>query len=240
MQISLVLAALTISVAAVVAAPPTTGTQPKRVRIVLVGDSTVTDKDGWGGGFAKLVTPDTEVANFSAGGRSSKSFRDEGKWDKAIADCGDYLLIQFGHNDQPGKGPERETDPNTTFKANLLRYVAEGRAKGMKPIIVTSLVRRNFGADGKTIVADALAPYVVAERAAAKEAGVPLVDLHQRSIEYFEKLGQAECERLCPRDSKDDTKPDRTHLSAVWHRPVAELAADELRKSVPELAAHLK
>ena len=239
MQIPLVVIAIGVIAASVFAAPPTTATQPKRLRIVLVGDSTVTDKDGWGGGLAHLVKRDVEVANFSAGGRSSKSFRDEGKWDKALADGGDYLLIQFGHNDQPAKGPERETDPNTTFKANLLRYVAEGRARGMKPILVTSLVRRNFGPDGK-IVPDALAPYVVAERAAAKEAGVPLVDLHERSIAYFEQLGPAECERLCPRDSSDPTKPDRTHLSAVWKRPVAELVADELKKALPELAAHLK
>ncbi|MDB5325713.1 MAG: Pectinesterase, partial [Phycisphaerales bacterium] len=100
------------------------------VRIVLVGDSTVTDRVGWGGGFAELAGPGVKVINCSAGGRSSKSFRDEGKWEPALKEGGDYMLIQFGHNDQPGKGPERETDAKTTFKANMVRYANEARAAG--------------------------------------------------------------------------------------------------------------
>ena len=84
------------------------------------------------------------VTNTAQNGRSSKSFRDEGHWATALAAKGDYYLIQFGHNDQPGKGPERETDPATTFPANMARYVDEVRAIGATPILVTSLVRRTF------------------------------------------------------------------------------------------------
>ena len=84
------------------------------IRIVLVGDSTVTDDSGWGSGFKQLVTADVEVINTAANGRSSKSFIDEGRWTEALAKRGQYYLIQFGHNDEPGKGPERETDPKTT------------------------------------------------------------------------------------------------------------------------------
>src|SRR5206468_1588266 len=85
--------------------------KPTRVRIVLVGDSTVTDRGGWGSGFAKLLGPDAECVNLARSGRSSKSFIHEGHWKKALEQKPDYVLIQFGHNDMPGKGPQRETDP---------------------------------------------------------------------------------------------------------------------------------
>ncbi|MGP3965077.1 GDSL-type esterase/lipase family protein [Nonomuraea sp. 3N208] len=109
------------------------------MQILLVGDSTVTDFDGWGPGFRARLVPGTECLNHAMGGRSSKSYRDEGFWDKALATRADHVLIQFGHNDQPGKGPERETDPETEYAANLARYVTEARAAGMRPALVTSL-----------------------------------------------------------------------------------------------------
>src|SRR5688572_11441405 len=79
-------------------------TRPAAVRIVLVGDSTVTEKEGWGPGFKALLADDVECVNLAVGGRSSKSYRDEAHWDKVLASKADYVLIQFGHNDQPGKG----------------------------------------------------------------------------------------------------------------------------------------
>src|SRR5262245_23887207 len=95
-----------------------TATDKPQLRIVLVGDSTVTDQSGWGAGFAKRIAPDAECINMARSGRSSKSYRDEGHWAKALALKPDYLLIQFGHNDQSGKGPARETAPETTFREN--------------------------------------------------------------------------------------------------------------------------
>src|SRR6185503_21064241 len=102
---------------------------------------------GWGLGFRRLVDADVTITNTAQNGRSSKSFRDEGLWATAFDARGDYYLIQFGHNDQPGKGPERETDPATTFPANMARYVDDVRAIGATPILVTSLVRRTFAKD---------------------------------------------------------------------------------------------
>src|SRR5262245_13061100 len=102
----------------VVAATATAQRSPA-IRIVLVGDSTVTDDSGWGSGFKHHVADGVEVINTAANGRSSKSFIDEGRWAEALAKRGQYYLIQFGHNDEPGKGPERETDPKTTFRANM-------------------------------------------------------------------------------------------------------------------------
>lgn len=150
---------------------------PAAVKIVLVGDSTVNDQGGWGTGFRGSFKDEVQVTNLALNGRSSKSFRDEGAWAPALAAKPDYILIQFGHNDGPGKGPERETDPRTTYRANLIRYIDEARAIGAKPVLVTSITRRNFDADGK-LKTDSLEPYVEATRAAAKEKNVPLLDLY--------------------------------------------------------------
>ena len=146
-----------LSTAAVIAsarspqAPP--AARAAAPHIVLVGDSTVTEGSGWGLGFRQLVGPGVTVTNTAQNGRSSKSFRDEGHWATALAAKGDYYLIQFGHNDQPGKGPERETDPATTYPANMARYVDEVRAIGATPILVTSLVRRTFRETGTSATA---------------------------------------------------------------------------------------
>src|SRR5262245_47046385 len=88
------------------------------VRILLVGDSTVTDKEGWGPGFKAMLSNDVVCTNLALGGRSSKSYRNEGHWDEVMKLKADYVLIQFGHNDFPGKGPARETKPDTEFRAN--------------------------------------------------------------------------------------------------------------------------
>ena len=84
-------------------------TSPAAVKIVLVGDSTVDDQGGWGTGFHSSLSPEVQVTNLALNGRSSKSFRDEGAWAPALAAKPDYILIQFGHNDGPGKGPEQES-----------------------------------------------------------------------------------------------------------------------------------
>ena len=176
-----------------------------------------------------------ECVNAAQNGRSSKSFRDEGHWDKARAEPADYLLIQFGHNDQPGKGPARETDPGTTYRANMKRYIEEARAAGMKPVLVTSLTRRQFGPDGK--IADTLGPYVEAVKEVAAEMKTPLIDLHARSIALCESLGPAGCESISPTTKG---QVDSTHLNAKGAELVGSLVADELVKVVPELATHLK
>src|SRR4051812_15119 len=129
------------------------------IKIVLVGDSTMEDFTGWGAGFRQFVNEGAEVYNTAQRGRSSKSFRTEGHWDKALALKGDYYLIQFGHNDQPGKGADRETDPATTFPENLARFVDEVRAQGGQPILITSLTRRNFSKTSPGHIDSSLTPY---------------------------------------------------------------------------------
>ena len=121
--------AITLCIALTAVAAPSTqpSTHRAKIRIALVGDSTVQPSSGWGNGFTAQLTGDIECLNFARGGRSSKSFINEGHWKEALDSKPDYILIQFGHNDQPGKGPERETDPKTTYRQFMSQYVDEAR-----------------------------------------------------------------------------------------------------------------
>jgi pectinesterase len=227
---------LSLLVVAVLAATGLAAQTPPSpaMRIVLVGDSTVTDDSGWGAGFKQQVTGTVEVINLAANGRSSKSFIDEGRWTEALAKRGDYYLIQFGHNDEPGKGPERETDPKTTYRANLVRYVDESRAIGGKPILVTSLVRRLYNEDGT--IRTTQTPYVEVVRELAAEKRVPLVDLHAITKADAEHAGDDVWADLSPRDDKGQV--DRTHLNGKGSEVVARLLIERLREVVPELKGY--
>jgi pectinesterase len=212
---------------------PTAGTgNQARVRVVLVGDSTVAEESGWGPGLRRLAG-NVEIVNMGANGRSSKSFIDEGLWAKALDQRGQYYLIQFGHNDEPGKGPERETDPATTYRMFMRRYIDESRAIGGRPVLVTSLVRRIYKDDGT--IRTTQTPYVEAVRALAAEKQVPLVDLHAISLADAEQAGDDVWADLSPRDDKGQV--DRTHLNAKGSDVVGRMVAEGLRTAVPELAA---
>src|SRR3954452_15521716 len=176
-----------------------TAADGRKIRIVLAGDSTVTDNAGWGKGFAKCLTDDVELVNLSRGGRSSRSFIAEGSWKKVLDLKPDYVLIQFGHNDQPGHGPDRETDPQTTYRQYMTQYVDEARAAGIKPVLVTPMSRRQWGTDGK--IHSTLAPNAAVLKQIAAEKKVPLIDLHARSIELYERLGKEAVNKPSPKKS---------------------------------------
>jgi pectinesterase len=204
------------------------------VHLVLVGDSTVTDDSGWGHGFRQFVGEGAIITNLARGGRSSKSYRDEGHWGHALAAKGDYYLIQFGHNDQPGKGPERETDPDTTFYENMARYVDEVRAQGGQPILVTSLVRRTFSKADPNKLESAHVPYAAAVKRLAVAKQVPLIDLHASSQAFCEALGPARTAGFNFPDKAG--KNDTTHLQPDGSVAFARLVVDDLRRAVPALA----
>jgi pectinesterase len=208
---------------------------------VLVGDSTVQSKTGWGDAFIPLLQPDVKCINMGRGGRSSKSYRDEGAWDLVLKEKPTYILIQFGHNDQPGKGVARETDPKSTYPENLARFVDEARAIGAEPILVTSLVRRNFDADGKHLRPD-LEPYAEAVRKVGQEKKVAVVDLHARSKEQIEKLGPEGCKSFNADLDKEapGSAGDHTHLCKHGAEMTAPLVAEELRRINSGLAKYLK
>ncbi|QHB73399.1 rhamnogalacturonan acetylesterase [Stenotrophomonas sp. 364] len=175
---------------AVLDRPPPTPIRASK--IVLVGDSTTAVQGGWGPAFcARHVTSFLTCTNLARGGRSTYNYRAEGSWVLADAEmrtpgyARTWVLVQFGHNDQPGK-PGRSTDLRREFPDNLRRYVREIRAAGAQPVLLTPLTRRQF-ADG--VLIDDLAPWAEAVRSVAREMDVPLVDLHARSRAVVQALG---------------------------------------------------
>lgn len=197
------------------------------IKVALVGDSTVAEEGGWGPGFREALGGGYEVLNFARNGRSSKSFRAEGLWQPVLDAKPHYILIQFGHNDGPGKGPERETDPKTTYREEVIRYIEEARAAGATPILVTSIVRRFFTADGK-IRPDSLVPYVEEVRAIAAEQNVPMIDLYKLTVEQAERAGPEgalEIGKKLPNGNQD-----RTHLGPRGQREIGAIAAREFKK----------
>lgn len=204
--------------------------------IVLVGDSTVTDNAGWGLGFRQFLAPEVTLDNTARGGRSSMSFIAEGSWAKALALKGDYYLIQFGHNDEPGK-PGRSTTEEE-YRGYMERYVDETRAAGATPVLVTSLVRRQFKTkDNDHLITSSLNSRAEIVRAIAREKNVPLVELHDRSKELCEKLGREGCLVFSP--PKENGQFDGTHLNAEGYVLFGRLVANELRSAVPALAPYL-
>lgn len=163
-------------------------------KIILVGDSTTAVGTGWGASFCSHhVTSRTVCVNRARGGRSSGSYLAEGSWKLALAEISrpdlvaTYILIQFGHNDQPGK-PGRSTDIATEFPANLRRYVAETRAHGAVPVLLTPLTRRRFVAGQ---LQNDLEPWAQVIREIALETGTPLVDLNASSVAAVQAMGPA-------------------------------------------------
>lgn len=201
-------------------------------RIVLAGDSTVTDEAGWGKGFAELLNEKGECVNLAKSGRSSRSYRTEGWWQKCLDAKPDYLLIQFGHNDQPGKGPERESAADSAFRDHLRAFIDEARNAGIKPVLVTSLTRRSWTKDGK--IESTLAKYAEATTIVAKEEDVPLIDLHLLSIAQCEQLGPTAFRAFEPMNEKG---ADHTHLNLDGSRAVGPLVAKAFLNAVPEVAA---
>jgi len=208
-----------------------------KIIIVLIGDSTMTDNAGWGLGFRQFIdTNRVELINAARGGRSSMSFMREGRWTNALALKGDYYLIQFGHNNEPGR-PDRSTDM-ATFISNMTQYVDEALAIGAKPILVTPMVRRQWEKGSTNKINSSLAPYAAEVRKIAAAKNVPLVDLHDRAKELCESLGKEHCyELFSPTKTVSGTNTfDNTHLRGPGHVMFARLVVEELRRAVPELA----
>jgi pectinesterase len=219
-----------LALGSLLAAPAEERAQP---RIVLVGDSTVTDNAGWGLGFRQFLADGVTLTNTARGGRSSMSFIKEGSWEKALALKGDYYLIQFGHNDEPGK-PGRSTTMEE-YRTYMNQYVDDVRAAKATPVLVTPLVRRQFKDRNDPHKIDSsldVRAGVVREIAMQKQ--VPLIELHDRSKELCEKLGREGCLVFSPR--KEDGQYDGTHLNRKGYVTFGRIVAEELRKAIPALA----
>jgi lysophospholipase L1-like esterase len=227
---------------------------PTKVRIILVGDSTMQPKSGYGPGFCADMTAAVDCVNVARGGRSSGSYRAEGLWDKVMESLqhnsdyqATYVLIQFGHNDQPGK-PGRSTDLKTEFPANMKRYAEEVKSAGAIPILVTPLTRRQWNHDGT--FNRSLEPWADATRKVAAETDTTLIDLFAESAAAVEKMGSDEANTMAqapplapgqaPPTDPNAPKFDYTHLGAKGSEYFGKMVADLLVKARPELKPYVK
>lgn len=186
------------------------------------------------------------MRNCAVSGRSTKSFIDEGRWQKVLDRIapGDLLLIQFGHNDAKKSDPKRYTDPETTFKENLRRFVNEARGKGATPILATSIVRRQFNKDGT--LRDSHGRYVPAAAEVAAELNVPLVDMNRLTGELVLKYGPEESKKLYlyvePNVAErfPDGNADDTHLCIRGAEEFAALFAEACAAAGNPLGRYVK
>jgi pectinesterase len=201
---------------------------------VLVGDSTVTDKSGWGLGFSACLADDIKCTNLSLGGRSSSSFRDEGQWQKALKLRPDWMLIQFGHNDEPGH-PDKSNPPRSGYRDNIIRYVKEARDANIQPVLVTPISRRQWGktAADKNRIVSSLLEYATVVKDVAAELDVPLIDLHGRSKEVYESLGPKACEMITTR--KENGQWDGTHMNRAGANMFGSMVAMDCRSYIPAM-----
>lgn len=253
----------------------TSATDKKTTTIFIIGDSTAANKDishgkqerGWGMALQCYFDDNIVVDNHAVNGRSSLSFINEGRWDKVLEKMrpGDYVIIQFGHNDEKPKA-DRHTDPGSTFDYNLAKFVRETREKGGIPVLMNCVVRRNFFVnapendddeklrtttfkDGvKMIEGDSLIDthglYRVAPRDVAKRMNVHFVDANQITHDLEQGLGTEASKKLHmwfkpgEEPSVPDGRQDNTHYNVYGAHVVAKLLADALCEEIPLLGKY--
>lgn len=234
------------------AQPAAEGAGSRGPVLFLVGDSTMADKPdlalperGWGQLLRDFLQPPLLLDNRAANGRSTRSFRDEGQWHAVLAALrpGDFVLVQFGHNDEKSHDPTRYTEPDGEYRRNLERFVRETRARGASPLLATPVVRRLWSEQGE--LADSHGEYPRVVREVAAREGVPLLELEGATRSLLRELGsegsRAIFLHLAPGQHPrlPDGLQDDTHLSELGARRVAELAVREMLRLHLPLARHL-
>ena len=221
--------------------------------VFLIGDSTVADKPlignperGWGQLFPAYFSEEIRFENHARNGRSTKSFLREGLWNTVMERLhpGDFVFIQFGHNDAKKEDSTRYAAPRTDYQENLLRYVHEARAKHAVPVLVTPVCRRRFNDRGEFYDVHGEYPTVVREIGAREN--VPVIDLNKKSFDWFSRLGVKESEKRFLRadsgvySAVPKGKRDDTHFMSLGAIEVAGLVVDEIRRLDLPLKKFLK
>jgi lysophospholipase L1-like esterase len=224
--------------------------QPSHITVYLAGDSTMADKQvkafpetGWGMPFHAFFDSTVTVTNVAQNGRSTKTFISDGLW-KKITDplkAGDYVLIQFGHNDEVPTKTAATTE--TQFKENLVRFVNDSRAKQAIPVLLTPVARRKFDAAGK--VQGTHDVYAAIVRNVAAEQHVPLIDLDTESQALIQKFDPEDSKMLfnylAPRENQNypEGRADDTHFSELGARKVAEMVLADIKKLKLDLTGRI-
>ncbi len=232
---------------------------PKPIRVILVGDSTMASGSGYGDALCERFVSEVKCINLARGGRSTSTFRKEQRWAEvetllrdAAAFGATYVLIQFGHNDQPGKG-ERSTDLVTGFGPNMARYANETKALGGVPVLVSPLARRSFKG---AYLKDTLGPWAQATREAAMREQAVFLDLHADSIAAVQAMGQKEADTLAvappeqksvagaPNGAEVAGAPksafDYTHVGPKGAALFAKMVQAELTTAIPSITPYFK
>ncbi len=232
--------------------PVTVENKNGKIRILMIGDSTMANKDtskgsperGWGMVLQDFFTDAVEVDNHAQNGRSTKSFINEGRWDKVLARIrpGDYVFIQFGHNDEKYNKPAVYTAPGVTFDANLRRFVMEARQRGGIPVLFNAIVRRKF--DGERLT-NTHRDYLLPPRRVAEETDAYFVDANAITHGIVEAMGPEDSKRLfmwLPKGSPSHPKglQDDTHLNVYGAHRVAWSLISAVCNQIPRLEQHVK
>ena len=219
----------------------------------MIGDSTMANKDtskgsperGWGMVLQHFFTDAVEVDNHAQNGRSTKSFINEGRWDKVLSRIrpGDYVFIQFGHNDEKYKKEKVYTAPGVTFDDNLRRFVRETRLRGGIPVLFNAIIRRKF-VDNRLV--DTHGDYLESPRKVAAQMDAYFIDANAITHGLVEAMGPEESKKLFmwlepgafkshPKGAKDDT-----HLNVYGAHKVAWSLISAVGNKIPRLEQHLR
>lgn len=230
--------------------PKGTSTALPSPRLHLVGDSTMADKvnlaypeRGWGQLLPEFMLPELSIINHAANGRSTLRFLNEGRWQLLITElqAGDYVLIQFGHNDQKKDDPSRYAAADSTYPQLLSRFIGEVRARNAIPLLATPICRRSFDEQGK--LENNLLQYADAMRKVAAQEKVALFDLNAQSCADLSQFGQTASQAYFIQvpaglyQKFPEGKIDNTHLNTQGASWIAQLFVRELKKQQHPLAA---
>jgi len=221
------------------------------IKIFLAGDSTMSVKEtsafpetGWGMPFTAFWDSSVTIFNLAKNGRSTKTFINEGLW-KSIQDKagpGDYVFIQFGHNDESIEKLGRYTSPDS-FTMNLTRFIKDTRDKKATPILITPVARRKFDASGK--IMETHEQYSKLTREIAASQKVILIDLDMKSQSLYQEFGVEKSKLLFnylkpgEHPNYPDGREDNTHFNELGARLIAEIILSEIRLKIPDLASHI-
>jgi len=224
------------------------------VVIYTIGDSTMANKPnpnenperGWVQVLSPFFNDKVTIKNHAVNGRSTRSFRDLKHWQPVLDSLkpGNYVFIQFGHNDGKETDPTRYTNPQTSYRHNLIRYVEEARSKGAIPILFSSIARRKFNEQG--VLLDSHGNYTLQVRLVAREMNVPFFDMQYLTELLEESYGVEGSKKLhlhfAPNENAFIPKgiEDNTHLSVLGATEIAKIFVQELKRQEHPLAKYLK